>query len=316
MNQAVHAEWTKLRTVPETGWPLLALIALTVALSTTAAAAVTCSSSACGLDPARISLSGIDLGQATVVILAVLALSGEYSTSMIRITLVATPRRITVLAAKAAVLTGVVLGAGTIAVLASVLAGQLILPGHGFTAAHGHAPLTLADASMLRAAGGSVLYLALIALLSLGAAAAVRDSAVAIGVVLGLLYIFPVIAQVVTNPTWRQHLQQIAPMTAGLAIQATSGLDRLPISPWRGLGVLAAWTAAALVAGGMMLQLRDARRRRILFITPANRRQRNATLLSAGLGADSSGCRIETACAGDPARSPRPLPCPSAREYV
>ena len=258
MNQAVHAEWTKLRTVPETGWPLLALIALTVALSTTAAAAVTCSSSACGLDPARISLSGIDLGQATVVILAVLALSGEYSTSMIRITLVATPRRITVLAAKAAVLTGVVLGAGTIAVLASVLAGQLILPGRGFTAAHGHAPLTLADASMLRAAGGSVLYLALIALLSLGAAAALRDSAVAIGVVLGLLYVFPVIAQVVTDPTWRQHLQQFAPMTAGLGIQATTGLDRLPISPWRGLGVLAAWTAAALVAGGMMLQLRDA----------------------------------------------------------
>jgi ABC-2 type transport system permease protein len=41
---------------------------------------------------------------------------------------------------------------------------------------------------VLRAAVGSVLYLALIALLSLGAGTAVRA---AIGAVLGLLYLFP-----------------------------------------------------------------------------------------------------------------------------
>jgi hypothetical protein len=41
---------------------------------------------------------------------------------------------------------------------------------------------------VLRAAGGSVLYLALIALLSLGVAAVVRDSAAATGAVLGLVY--------------------------------------------------------------------------------------------------------------------------------
>ena len=33
-------------------------------------------------------------------------------------------------------------------------------------------------------------------------------------------------------------------MTAGLAIQATTNLRRLPIAPWAGLGVLAAWAAA------------------------------------------------------------------------
>jgi ABC-2 type transport system permease protein len=47
-------------------------------------------------------------------------------------------------------------------------------------------------------------------------------------------------------------------MTAGLAIQATTNLRSLPISPWAGLGVLAAWTAAALLAGGLLLRLRDA----------------------------------------------------------
>ena len=258
MRQAVHAEWTKLRTVQGTGWLLLACIGLTVALSATAAAAVTCSFPSCGLDPAKISLTGVVLGQAVVVILAVQAMGGEYGTGMVHVTLTAMPSRITVLAAKATVLTGVVLAAGAIAVLASVVAAQLILPGQGFTAAHGYTPLSLADGPVLRAAAGSVLYLALIALLSLGAAAAVRDSAAAIGVVLSLLYVFPVIAQVVTDPDWRQHLQQIGPMTAGLAIQATTGLSSLPISPWAGLGVVAAWAVAALVVGGLLLWLRDA----------------------------------------------------------
>jgi len=111
---------------------------------------------------------------------------------------------------------------------------------------------------VLRAAAGSVLYLALIALLSLGMSTAVRDSAVAVGIVLGLLYLFPIIANVVSDEQWHRHLEQIGPMTAGLAIQATTDLSSLPISPWAGLGVLAAWAGGALLAGGLVLRLRDA----------------------------------------------------------
>ena len=110
---------------------------------------------------------------------------------------------------------------------------------------------------MLRATAGSVLYLALIALLALGIATAVRDSAVAIGIVLGLLYLFPIVAAVAASPHWQRHLEQIGPMTAGLEIQATTGLHSLPISPWAGLGVLAAWAAAALLAGALLLRIRD-----------------------------------------------------------
>ena len=259
MRAALHAEWTKLRTLASTGWLLLAAVALTVAVSAAAAAAVTCPAApACQVDTTKLSLTGIQLGQAVVAILAVLAISNEYSTGMIRVTFTAMPRRPAVLAAKAAILTGLVLAAGIIAVLGSVLAGRLILPGNGLTAAHGYPPLSLGDGPTLRAAAGSVLYLALIALLSLGTATVVRDSAAAIGVVLGLLYLFPIVAHVVTDPHWHRHLQQIAPMSAGLAIQDTTGLRSLPISPWAGLGVLAAWAAAALLAGGLLLRLRDA----------------------------------------------------------
>jgi ABC-2 type transport system permease protein len=215
MKHELHAEWTKLRTVTGTGWLLLAIIILTVALSAAAAASVTRTSASCNYDAAKLSLTGVHLGQVAVAMLSVLAICAEYSTGMIRTTLAAMPRRPTVLAAKAAILTSMTLAAGT------------------------------------------VLYLGLIALLSLGIATAVRDSAVAIGVVVGLLYLFPLILHMITDPDWQQRLWRISPMDAGLTIQATTKLPSLPISPWAGLGVLAAWAAAALLGGGLLLRLRD-----------------------------------------------------------
>ncbi len=68
-----------------------------------------------------------------------MAVSGEYGTGMIRLTLAATPRRVTVLAAKAAVLAGLVLVTGAMAVVVSLLAGGLILPGHPSTTRACHA---------------------------------------------------------------------------------------------------------------------------------------------------------------------------------
>jgi len=227
-------------------------------VSVTVDAAVTCTSGGCGADPAKLSLTGVQVGQVMVAVAAVLAVGNEYSTGMIKVTLAAMPRRLTVLAAKAVLVAGLVLAAGTVAVLASVLAGRLILPGHGFTAAHGYPPLSLGDGPVLRAACGSVLYLALIALLSLGVATAVRETAVAIGLVLGLLYVFPVVTSVVGNQHWQRHLEQIGPMTAGLYIQATANLRSLPLTPWEGLGVLALWAAGALIIGALVFRFRDA----------------------------------------------------------
>ena len=252
--ETLHAEWTKLRTLASTWWLLLGAVALTVAVS---AATVAAAAAAPGLDPAKLSLIGVQAGQAVVAILAVLAISNEYSTGMIRVTLTAMPRRHTVLAAKAALVGGLVLAAGAVAVLASVLAGRLILPGRGFTPANGYQLLSLGDGPVLRAACGSVLYLALTALLALGIATAVRDSAVAIGVVLAVLYLFPIIAQVL-GPRWQHAVMQIGPMTAGLSIQATVGVHALPLTPWQGLGVLALWAAGALILGGLVLRFRDA----------------------------------------------------------
>jgi ABC-2 type transport system permease protein len=252
MSAALHAEWTKLRTVAGPAWLLLTAAALTMGLSAGAVAMMSCPRAGCDVDATRLSLTGIQLGQVVVAVLAVLVIGTEYSTGMIGTTLTAMPRRTAVLAAKAIVLTAGVLTAATLGVLGSVLAGQAILPRHGVPA------VSLAHGATMRAAGGSILYLALIGLLSLGIAALVRDSAAAIGIVLGLLYVFPILIGVITNPTWQRHLRQLAPSNAGLAIQSTTGLPDLPIGPWAGLGVLTAWAAAALLAGATVLVLRDA----------------------------------------------------------
>jgi ABC-2 type transport system permease protein len=81
---------------------------------------------------------------------------------------------------------------------------------------------------------------------------------VAIGLVIGLLYVFPVVTSVIGNQQWQRHLEQAGPMTAGLYIQATANLRSLPLSPWQGLGVLALWAAGALVIGALILRFRDA----------------------------------------------------------
>jgi ABC-2 type transport system permease protein len=255
--EALHAEWTKLRTVSITAWLLLVAIVVTIATGAIASSIEKCPGT-CSADPAKISLTGVTLGQATIAVLAVMVIASEYSTGMIRATLTAVPRRSAMLAAKAAVLSAVVLAAGTIAVLGSVLAGQFLLASNGFTPAHGFLPLTLVHGPVLRAAAGSVLYFWLIAMLGLGIAAAVRESAVATTLVLGLLYVVPIIGGLVFSPNWERRFDRYAPTSAGMAIQATRNLGKLPIGPWEGLGMLGLWAAAALLAGWALLRWRDA----------------------------------------------------------
>jgi ABC-2 type transport system permease protein len=255
----LRAEWTKVRTVPETAWLVAGIAMLTVAVGAAVIAAAKCTSgTACSADTTELSLTGIQAGQAVVAVLAVLAISGEYSTGMIRTTFTAMPRRFAVLAAKATVLTGLVLPAAIIGVVGSLLAGREILPGNGFTAARGFALLSLAHVPTLRAAGGSVLYLALIGLLSLGVTVMIRDSAAAIGAVLGVIYLEPIVALFVGNPVWQRRIERYAPTSAGLTIQDTTGMHHLPVGPWGGLAVLAIWAAVALLAGGVLLRFRDA----------------------------------------------------------
>jgi ABC-2 type transport system permease protein len=258
MTLALHAEWTKLRTVRGNAWLLLACVLLTIAVSGMSAAGTSYLEEGAAQDAMETGLLGVRLGQAAFAVLAVTIISGEYSTGMILGSLAAVPGRWTLLAAKAVLVAGVVLLAATVAVLVSVAIAAAVLPGNGFTAANGFPSWSPTSGPLLRVASGSVIYLVLIALLALGVATAVRDTAAAVGLVLALLYLFPLLATLVTDDTWERRLEQLGPMTAGLAVQTTRNVDALAIGPSAGVGVLSAWAAAALLGGGLTLRMRDA----------------------------------------------------------
>ncbi|MBR7836066.1 ABC transporter permease [Actinospica durhamensis] len=259
MNAALSAEWTKLRTLPSVAWLLGGIVALTAGSSAGIGAAthVTSRAGQGGPDPVKLALTGVDLGQAIVAVLAVLVISEEYDTGMIRTSLTAVPRRHLVLAAKATTVGLLTLVAAVPAVAASVLAGRLLLPGAGLGPADGYSLISIADGPTLRAAAGAVLYLVLIAVLGLGIATAIRDTAVSIGAVLALLYLPTLLVQALGDPL-RRHLEQIAPGIAGLAVENTTDLASQPLTPWAGLGVLAAWATGSLLLAGLLLHHRDA----------------------------------------------------------
>jgi ABC-2 type transport system permease protein len=254
--RVLHAEWTKLRTVRSTAWALLAVVALTVALSAFVCSALDTDAGALSdNDSVMPSVAGVYVSQIAVVALAVLAITGEYATGMIRTTFLATPGRGRVLAAKAVVLGAVTLAVGVAASVASFLVGQPILAGNGFVAT------PLSDPGALRAVLGSGLYLAVLALFGLGVGAILRRPAGAVSAVLGLLFGPLIVAMFLPG-----HLQKLAldygPMTAGLAVQMTKPtgiiVGTVPVAPWTGFALFCAYTSATLLAAFWLTTHRDA----------------------------------------------------------
>src|ERR1700691_2006729 len=180
---ALKAEWTKFRTVAGPSWLLAGGVTLTVAVGAAAPSAARCQSAKCGIDPAMVSFTGIDPGQAVVAVAGVLAMGNEYSTGMIKLSLTAMPRRLTWLFAKAAVLTAPVLAASALAVAGAALAGRLILPAPPPPRSPRSYPTPVS-----------------ITLPPLGLADTVRDHAASIGPVLSSLYLCPLAAAVISNP--------------------------------------------------------------------------------------------------------------------
>jgi ABC-2 type transport system permease protein len=211
------------------------------------------------VDVTKLSLSGVRLGQLGIVVLAVLAVTSEFSTRTIQPTLTAVPRRILVVLGKLGVLAGLGLATGAVAVGGALLAGRAILPGQGFTAATGFPPPSLADELTRRAALGTIVYIGLITLLAAGLGLLLRDTAGAITAALLLLYGAPVVAMFIGDPVWQHRLHRYAPMDAGLVIQSTRDLASEAIGAWAGLGVLSLYAAAAVLAGLVTFGRRDAR---------------------------------------------------------
>ena len=116
----------------------------------------------------------------------------------------------------------------------------------------------MAFGTELRAIVGTAVYLAVVALFSLGVTAMLRHTAAAISTVFAVLWV-PLIVISMLPMDVGLKIGRFCPMLAGLAIQrSTDAVDAIPIAPGVGLLVACAYAAAALAAGLWLLARRDA----------------------------------------------------------
>lgn len=243
----VRSEWTKLCSLRSTWWTLLIAAALGIVLGALFMPGYpNAVATEKHIPPAQYSLSSFFVAQLAIVVLGVLAITGEYATGSIRATFAAAPQRRAVLAAKAVVLAPVTAVVGTLSAFGAFFVGQASLADPSI-AAH------ITDPGVVRSIFGVPLYLTVLSLLSLALATLIRRTVPAIAAVVGLVFILSGIADALPT-SWYDAIAEYLPCFAGEAVIGPNRFtpDHL-LPPWVGFGVFCAYTAVALAAATVMI---------------------------------------------------------------
>lgn len=255
---ALRSEFTKIRSVRSTMWSLLAMAGVSIGLMSLIVFARMHAWSQLP-PPERAALAQHPLSmiifrpvmvcQLVVAVLGVLVVSAEYSTGMIRSTLQAQPRRLTVLLAKITVFAALMLVVGEVLSFAAFYVGRALIAAH--------VTVNLRDAGVTRSVIGAGLYLGLVGLFALAFGALLRHTAGAITAVLGLILIVSNLTGLLPY-SWGAHINAWMPTNAGQLIMQPHQLPGDLLSPWQGLIVFAGWTVLLLVVAGILFKKRDA----------------------------------------------------------
>jgi ABC-type transport system involved in multi-copper enzyme maturation permease subunit len=209
-------------------------------------------------------LVGVFVGMIAVAVVAVMFMTAEYRRGLIRVTLVASPRRGQVLAAKAIVAAAAAFVVGLVAAVIAVPIGLHI---------DHHNGLYVFPVSWVTAAtvvGGTAGLFAVTAVLAVAIAALVRRSVVAVTAVivaivvpffLGLAPVLPVGAAgwlLRVTPAAGFAIQQSLTQYPQVTNQYTTGNGYYPLAPWAGFAVMCGYAAVALGLAVLALRRRDA----------------------------------------------------------
>jgi ABC-2 type transport system permease protein len=251
----LRSEWVKLRSVRSTFWALTVTVVLGIALGAVISAVAAHGyarfsvSEKQSWDPTGVSQSGMVIAQLAIVVLGVLIISSEYSSGMIRTSLIAVPKRGRVLAAKALVFAVVTFVVGEVTCFAAFFVGQAFISGHAPHAA-------LGDPGVARAVAGGGLYLAALAVLSVAAGALLRHPAAAITCMIAVLLVLPAIAQALPD-SWRNPVNEFWPTQAGSQLTSVYHSAHT-LQPWPGFGVMCVFVAIVYAVAWALLDRRDA----------------------------------------------------------
>jgi hypothetical protein len=250
----LRSEWTKIWSVRSTAWTLAVLVILGIGLDTLIAGVSAARWSTLGAANRQAFAArgvfgpGLTFAQLPVSVLGVLVITTEYTTGMIRSSMLAVPRRTPMLAAKAAVFSAVAFVAGELLAFVSFPIAQAIIGSR--------VPESLGDPVTARAALGTGLYLALIGLFSLAVGVVVRHTAAAITAVVVIFVVVGDLSQLIPG-TVGKHINAYMPANAGILVTYVHQQASNLLSPWQGFGVLCLWTAVLLAAAGFLLARRD-----------------------------------------------------------
>jgi ABC-2 type transport system permease protein len=247
------SEWTKLWSVRSTRWSLFAAFLFTIGVAALASAVVghhypqMSAHDKADFHPLDVNLAGVQLAQLAIGVLGVLIITAEYSTGMIRASFTAVPKRLPVLWAKIGVFGAVTFALMLPAVLVAFFIGQAILARH-------HINTTFGAPHVARALVGAALYLTVVGLFGLGLGAIVRNTAGGIASFAAIMFVLPPLMNVLPA-SWNRAASPYLPLQAGEAILSTTPGGHL--SPWLGLGLFAAYAAAAIAVAAVLLVRRD-----------------------------------------------------------
>ncbi|MEU8571392.1 ABC transporter permease [Streptomyces pathocidini] len=252
--RVLQSEWTKIRSVQSTIWTLALAVVVTLALGALISIVTRNTfddmptQDRLFFDPTFVSFAGMGLGQLAMIVFGVLVVSNEYSTGMIRSSLAAVPRRGTFLFSKIAVAALLALVIGMITSFGAFFLGQALLGEHR---------ASIGDQGVLRAVFGGGLYMALIAVFSMGIAAMLRSPMLSLGI---LMPFFFIISNILGNVDATRKVGQYLPDQAGSKVMQviTRPDNSAPYGPWGGLAIMAAWVVAALIGGYLVIKNRDA----------------------------------------------------------
>ncbi|MFD9302404.1 ABC transporter permease subunit [Streptomyces sp. NPDC060048] len=252
----LRSEWTKIRTVASTSWTLAIALIATVGFGAAFCALVNASFDSMSeieqatFDPTLLSFSGMQFGQLAMIVFGVLVVSTEYSSGMIRTSLAAVPGRGGFLLGKLAVATALALLVGLLTSFLSFFLGQAIL---------GDRSIGIGEENVLRAVVGAGLYMALLALFSMGVAAMLRSSVASISI---LIPFFLIVSNLLSGFEATRKYGQYLPDKAGSKIMQivpdAMGSAETPYGPWGGLGIMLLWVVASVIGGYVVLKKRDA----------------------------------------------------------
>ncbi|MEV7197629.1 ABC transporter permease [Streptomyces sp. NPDC093510] len=238
-----HAEWIKIRSLRSNWGSLIAVFLVTVAVTALAFASVgQAEADNADAEPLFDAFYALNFGQIAAIGFGATAVSAEYTSGALRISLAAVPRRGLFYGTKMAVVGGLALLAGVATGFGAFLTGQAFL---------GEYAIGLGHPGAVRACVGGGIYLALMALLAAGLAAVLRSGVA----VLSILIPFTLIVSFVVGDVVGGAADYL-PDRAGQQVLHENPAGAL--GPWAGLAVCAAWAAAALLAGWWAVRRRDA----------------------------------------------------------